>query len=63
MTPQLPPPSNGDGEKRTWIALDGVDPNDFAGEGQERLQQRILEYLLLETSVPVTDVRIIDNNN
>lgn len=66
-TPALPPPDDPEPPdespyKKLYIAIDGVDEDDFDEAELERLQQRLIEYLLTEAGKPITNVRALDGD-
>lgn len=62
--PALPAPERDDPEdespyKKLYVAIDGVEYDDFTQEEREQLQQRLIEYLLMDAGKPITDVRVV----
>lgn len=46
--------------EKTYVAIDGVKPEDFTEAEKERLTVSLIQMMLTDFGKPITDVRVID---
>lgn len=57
-----PEPPDEQDEDCTYVAIEGVSPEDFSTDEEERLEVSIINTLLTELGKPITDVRVIGDD-
>lgn len=57
------PPEDSSPFRKTYIALDGVKPEEIPDADMESLEQKVLQVALQELEIPVEDVRVVSSEN